>query len=352
MKSPSSVVVTNRKLRVLALGLVHSWGAKLTASIGASPGVGSAKFGDVRLKNGEYRQETLSEDEDKFLDTTTGEAPRFTHDGRSVPDLGAEVQSAADGELGRVQLVTLGKAKDLLGDIARKALNTFEYNVNRIRPGQNRTYRAFLMVMQSRKLMSLELGAALNELASVVVKRPKRVGVQRISTRREDLPIYGGFQFSGKFAFRQFQGRPLLPEGVWLSRYRARVKKRLKAKAKGKVKAPKKAPDTASPRPDSAAAIAAAKAKDPKPKGRPPISTKEWLRRCRARKAAWNSSRQFGPKKLRVTKAAKAAHERPPHILHLGSNRVHRTIFTPEQSVDLADYFTPEEINPDEILFG
>lgn len=349
MKSPLSRVVENRRLRVLAESMLHEWAAKLTASIGAEPGVGAAKFGDVRLKDGTNRQQEEDDDEAEFLDTTDGKAPSWVHDGSAAPALTGEVHAADDGKLGRVQFVTLDKARELLAGVSRKAVNEFEAAINRLRPGAPRSFRSFLMVQQSKKLMASAVQSALGTLGVVLVKRPKRIGVQRISTRSTRAPSYGGFQFSGKFAFRQFQGRPLLPEAEWLRRYRARVRKASKKKKSGKPKVPTKAPATASPRPDTAAAIAWRKAIKPKPKGRPPIASKEWIRRYRARKKKWNDARPNGTQRPRITKAPKAGHQRPPHVLHLGGNLKRKSIYEPAP-VELAEYFSAEEIDGEAIL--
>jgi len=349
VKSPLSRVVSNRRLRVLAESMLHEWMAKLTASIGASPGVGAATFGDVRLRDGTYRQQEDDDDEADFLDTTDGTAPTWKHSGGEAPALTGEALSSDDGQLGRVQFVTLDKARDLLASVSRKAVNEFEASINRLRPGAPRSYRSFLMVMQSRKLMSGVVESALSTLGAALVKRPKRIGVQRISTRSSRVPTYGGFQFSGKFAFRQFQGRPLLPEAEWLRRYRARVKKAVKKKSKGQPSTPTKAPPTASPRPDTPAQIAARAAMDPKPNGRPPLSSKDWLSRYRARKKIWNDARPGGAKQKRVTKAPSSRYARPPHVLHLSGNLKRKSIYE-SAPVDLAEYFPAEDLNGDSIL--
>jgi hypothetical protein len=91
---------------------------------------------------------------------------------------------------------------------------------------------------------------AVEKLAGVALKRKKRSGVQQISTRREDLPAQGFFKFSGCWAYRQHTGRPALPAGVWMERYRARKAKRRKTNKRrrpgNRVKTP---PPTKYPRP-------------------------------------------------------------------------------------------------------
>jgi len=90
-----------------------------------------------------------------------------------------------------------------------------------------KSYRALSQNETVKRLMDAEVTAALGKMADMVLPPKLRVGPQIISTSRtEGLPVFGFTSHGGKTAYRQFQGRPSLPEKEWIRRYRLRLLKR------------------------------------------------------------------------------------------------------------------------------
>ena len=99
-----------------------------------------------------------------------------------------------------------------------------------------KSFRSKKMAFAVQKIMDGEVAAAVEKLKGLVAEPRLRTGPQVISTSRtKAVPQFGFLEFSGKPAYRQFQGRPVLPESVWLSRYEKRLKKR---RVKGGYKSP------------------------------------------------------------------------------------------------------------------
>ena len=346
MKSAKSVCITNRNLNHILEAMLHNWCVKCIVTLGAVPGPGLFEFGQEKTRFGIGSVDEGS-DEGAWVDETSETPPNWTHDGSIVPELGVQIQSADTGALGRSQLVTLSDAKEVAGSVARKAVNEYEHKLRAQMDLQGGSYRCWLMIQGSKKLMAAELERTYEDLAKATLGRTKRVGVQCISTRRKKLPSYGGFQFSGKFAFRQFQGRPLLPEAEWIRRYRARKRKaKAAAKARAKPKAPHvvEAEETNSPRPDTWQQVLQRKLIRPKPRGRPPIKSSVWIERYRARKKKWNSKRKKKNNPMKPVKVYQAKHQRPPHILHLKCKGQRPNIYA-QSGVELAEFFEPQELD-------
>lgn len=345
MKSPKSRCLTNRNVRHIIEAMLHNWCAKCIALLGSEPGPGAIEFEEVILKDGTRRNFHIDDNEEDFLDTTPDSAPSWSRDSSiTVPEIEAEILRTESGELGRSQLITLADGVSAANSVANKALNEYEVRLRRTDVGPI-SYRPWLMIKGSRKLMVNELAVAQESMARACLNaRKKLIGVQCISTRakRKPLPRYGGTSFNGKYAFRQFQGRPLLPENEWLRRYR---KRRAKLKKSGS-KPPIKAPPTVTQRPDTAAIIAAKKAAKEAglgARGRPPISTKDWIVRYKARKAKWNATRGSSAALPRITHAPTSAHQRPPRILNLKCDHKRSEIYQ-NGSEQLEDFFTPSEL--------
>jgi hypothetical protein len=91
-------------------------------------------------------------------------------------------------------------------------------------------YRGEFMALRTEGRGGHYATESLRRLCNLAMKKNRRVGIQRISTRKE-VPL-GWSKFSFKPCLRLHAGRQALPKSIWIERYKARLKKQRKTDRK------------------------------------------------------------------------------------------------------------------------
>jgi hypothetical protein len=245
---PRTRVLSNRVAHDCILQMCYQWCADMCASIGDPRGIGGVEYGKAVAKGSPTQWPAWTTNISEWEDTlgVDGGPP-------TVPvssGLAVVHPEPVTNDLSTSGLIQITDAMD----IAREEINLLlaAYTAKMF-PNRSGTFRKFAHWARGKARAEVYYQECCAKLKANCYRQSKRSrGVQIISTKRTDMRPMSSFKYSGKWAFRAPVGRPPLPEGVWLSRYRARNKARRKTtrrRLKDKRTPVNKAPETKHGRP-------------------------------------------------------------------------------------------------------
>ena len=203
--------------------MCYQWCADMCASIGDPRGIGGVAHGKAIVdQSGVQWPAWTTQIQNWVAVGVEGEPP-------SVPvSQGVAIVEAerVDNGLATSGLIQITDAME----IAREEMNLLltAYTAKMF-PQRSGTYRKFSHWARGKARAEVYYQECCAKLKANCYRQNKRSrGVQIISTKRTDMQPMTAFRYSGKWAFYAGPGRPPLPEGVWLKRYRARNAKRRK----------------------------------------------------------------------------------------------------------------------------
>jgi hypothetical protein len=214
-----SRVLSNRVAYDCILQMCYQWCADMCASIGDPKGIGGVEYGKA------------------IVDQTGVQWPAWTTQIQNWVAIGVDLEPPAvpvtpglarveaervDGGLATSGLITIEDAMEIAGEEMKLMLTAYTAKMFPQRSGTYRKMCHWTRGNARAKVYYEECCAKMK--ANCYRQNKKSRGVQIISTKRTDMRPMSSFKFAGKWAFRAPRGRPPLPEGVWLARYRARRK--------------------------------------------------------------------------------------------------------------------------------